>query len=54
MVLCGLVQDNKPTVIFEDNVACVAQVGVRFIKTDRVKHICPQIFGFTPNLIQSG
>jgi hypothetical protein len=51
---CGLGQDNKPTVIFEDNVACVAQVKVGFIKTDRVKHICPQIFGFTQDLIQSG
>jgi hypothetical protein len=34
-------QDNKPTVIFEDNVACVTQVGTGFIKSDRVKHICP-------------
>jgi hypothetical protein len=51
---CGLTQDNKPTLIFEDNVACVAQVGVRFIKTDWVKHICPQLIGFTQDLIQSG
>ena len=43
----GLTQDNKPTVIFEDNDACVAQVGAGFIKTDQVKHICPQVFGFT-------
>ena len=50
---CGLAQDNKPT-IFEDNAACVTQVGAEFIKTDRVKHICPQIFGFTQDLIQSG
>jgi hypothetical protein len=51
---CGLAQDNKPIVIFEDNVACVTQVGAEFIKIDRVKHICPQIFGFTQDLIQSG
>ena len=51
---CGLAQDNKPTIIFEDNVACVAQVETGFIKTDRVKHICPQIFGFTQDHIQSG
>ena len=51
---CGLTQDNKPTVIFEDNVVCVAQVRARFIKTDRVKHICPQVFGFSQDLIQSG
>jgi hypothetical protein len=36
------------------NDACVAQVGVGFIKIDWVKHICPQIFGFTQDLIQSG
>ena len=47
---CGLAQDNKPTVIFEDNVACVAQVGAGFIKTDRVKHICPHIFGFVESV----
>lgn len=37
---CGLAQDNKPTIIIEDNVACGAQVGVGFIKTDDwVKHV---------------
>jgi len=51
---CGLVQDNNPTDIFKDNVACVAQVGARFIKTNWVKHICPQIFGFTQDLIKNG
>ena len=51
---CGIAQDDKPTIIFEDNAACSAQVEVGFIKTDRVKHICLQIFGFTQDLIQSG
>ena len=51
---CRLTQENKTTVIFEDSVACVAQVGEGFIKSDRVKHIPPQIFGFTQELIQSG
>ena len=50
---CGLTQDNKPTIIFEDNAACVAQVGEGFIKSDNVKHISLQIFGFTQELIQS-
>ena len=49
---CGLAQDNKSTIIFKDNVACVAQVGEGFIKSDRVKHISPQIFGFIQELIQ--
>jgi hypothetical protein len=51
---CGFAQDSKPTVIFEDNAACVAQVGAGFIKSDRTKHISPEIFGFTQELIQSG
>jgi hypothetical protein len=44
---CGLTQENKATIIFEDNAACVAQVGEGFIKSDRVKHIPPQLFGYT-------
>jgi hypothetical protein len=51
---CGLAQENKPTIIFEDNIACVPQVGEGFIKSDRVKHIPPQLFGYTQELIQSG
>jgi hypothetical protein len=51
---CGFSQDSKPTVIYEDNAACVAQVGAGFIKSDRTKHISPEIFGFTQELIQSG
>ena len=50
---CGRDQDNKPIIIFEDNAACVAQVSKGFIKSDRVKHIPPQLFGFTQELIQS-
>lgn len=49
---CGLTQDIGATIIFEDNVACVAQVEEGFIKSDRVKHIPPQLFGFTQELIQ--
>ena len=51
---CGFTQDNKPTIIFKDNAACVAQVGEGFIKSNRVKHISPQIFGFIQELIQGG
>lgn len=38
---CGLTQGDKATVIFEDNAACVAEVGECFIKSDYVKHIPP-------------
>jgi hypothetical protein len=51
---CKFAQDSKPTMVFEDNAACVAQLGAGFIKTDRTKHICPEIFGFIQELIQSG
>jgi hypothetical protein len=43
----------KPTVIFEDNAACVNQMNMEYIKADRVKHISPHIFGFTQHLIES-
>ena len=50
----GLTTENKPTVIFEDNAACVAQIGAGFIKSDRTKHIDPQIFSYTQDLITIG
>ena len=30
---------NKTTILYEDNVACIAQVKGRYIKGDRTKHI---------------
>lgn len=38
---CNLDQHVKPTVIFEDDAACVNQINTGFIKTDKVKHINP-------------
>lgn len=43
----------KPTIIFEDNAACVNQINTRFIKVDRVKHISPHIFGYAQDLIET-
>jgi hypothetical protein len=51
---CGLSIAPKPTILFEDNAAVVAQVGAGFIKSNRTKHIEPQIFTFTQELITSG
>ena len=51
---CKMNQKFKPTVIFEDNAACVAQMNTGFIKADRVKHISPHIFGFAQDLIETG
>jgi hypothetical protein len=50
----GLNTPINPTIIYEDNATCVAQVGAGFIKNDRVKHIDPHIFNFTQELITSG
>ena len=42
---CGLYSiKNKPTVLYEDNVACIVQVKGRYIKGDRTKHISPKFF----------
>ncbi|KAM1111464.1 hypothetical protein ACFX19_010729 [Malus domestica] len=42
---CGLPsKTNTPTVIHEDNAACVAQMKEGFIKGDKTKHISPRFF----------
>lgn len=47
---CGLTSEkNEPTTLFEDNVACIAQLKEGFIKGDRTKHISPK-FWFTHDL----
>ena len=35
---------NKPTVLYEDNVACIAQVKEGCIIDDLTKHISPKFF----------
>jgi hypothetical protein len=42
---CGLesVREN-PTVIYEDNTACIAQIKEGYIKCDRTKHISLKFF----------
>ena len=51
---CGLKCDVKiPTIIFEDNDACIAQFKRGFIKWDRTKHISPKLF-FTHDLQKNG
>ncbi|KAL2245081.1 UNVERIFIED_CONTAM: Retrovirus-related Pol polyprotein from transposon TNT 1-94 [Sesamum indicum] len=42
---CGLQSIEKsPTVIYEDNAACIAQIKDGYIKGDRTKHILPKFF----------
>ncbi|XP_024164331.1 uncharacterized protein LOC112171364 [Rosa chinensis] len=35
---------DKPTVMYEDNIACIAQIKEGFIKGDKTKHIAPKFF----------
>ncbi|XP_076957250.1 uncharacterized protein LOC143632674 [Bidens hawaiensis] len=42
---CGLEQIKKePTVIYEDNAACITQINKGYIKDDKTKHISPKFF----------
>ena len=40
---------ESPTVLYEDNAACIAQLKGGYIKGDRTKHISPKFF-FTHEL----
>ena len=42
---CGLSSiKNNPTVLYEDNAACIAQIKRGYIKGDQIKHISPKFF----------
>jgi len=52
--LCGLSAQTKiPTILYEDNAACIDQLKGGYIKGDRTKHISPKFF-FTHDLQQNG
>jgi hypothetical protein len=42
--LCGIGALESPTIIYEDNVACVAQIQTGYIKTNYIKHISLKLF----------
>ncbi|XP_048635046.1 secreted RxLR effector protein 161-like [Brassica napus] len=46
----GIVNEKKPTKIFEHNSACVAQLKESYIKSDRTKHIPPRFFSYIREL----
>ena len=46
-------EDHDPTILYEDNVACIAQIKGSFIKGDRTKHISPKFF-YTHDLVKKG
>ena len=50
---CGMAESKEPTVMYEDNAACIAQLKDGYIKGDRTKHILPKFF-FTHELQKAG
>ena len=46
-------EDQEPTTLYEDNVACIAQLKGGYIKGDRTKHISPKFF-YTHELQKKG
>jgi ribonuclease HI len=50
---CGLDKEKVPTLIYEDNAACVSQMKEGYIKSDRTKHIPPKFFEYTQELIKT-
>src|SRR4029450_5931186 len=51
---CGLSSTNNiPTILYEDNAACLAQIKGGYIKGDRTKHISPKFF-YTHELQKNG
>jgi hypothetical protein len=41
---CGKGVVNTPTIIYEDNAACVAQMHMGYVKSNLTKHIAPKFF----------
>jgi hypothetical protein len=41
---CGISVIDSPTIIYEDNAACVAQMDKGYIKSNITKHISPKLF----------
>jgi hypothetical protein len=41
---CGLGSLESPTIIYEDNAACISQMQIGYIKSNVTKHIAPKLF----------
>ena len=41
---CSINTVNIPTIIYEDNAACVAQIHMCYVKSNITKHIVPKFF----------
>ena len=49
----GLELSHESIVLYEDNSACMNQLNAGFIKMDQIKHVDPQIFSYTQDLIEN-
>jgi hypothetical protein len=52
-ISCGMGAIESPTIIYEDNAACVAQMQTGYIKTNYIKHISLKLF-YPHELQQNG
>jgi hypothetical protein len=43
-VSCGIEPIGSPTIIYEDNVACIAQMQLGYVKSNVTKHIIHKLF----------
>jgi hypothetical protein len=43
-VSCGIESIGSPTIVYEDNVSCVAQMQSSYVKSNVTKHITPKLF----------
>jgi hypothetical protein len=41
---CGIGSLESPTIIYEDNAACVVQMETGYAKTNLNKHVAPKLF----------
>jgi hypothetical protein len=41
---CGIGSSESPIIIYEDNVACISQMQIGYIKSNITKHIAPKLF----------
>jgi hypothetical protein len=49
---CGIGATKSPTIIYEDNIACVAQMQTWYIKTNYTKYISLKLF--YPHKLEEG
>ena len=49
----GFSVNKSPTILYEDNAACISQLRKGYIKSHRTKHIPPRLFSYTHELIKT-